>query len=499
MNSNTKKTYTFTYDDNGNITSISVNGTVQNRYKYDDIGQLTREDNVASGRTYVYTYDNAGNILTKKIYSIAAATATPSSLISTLTYTYGNESWGDQLTKYNGTTITYDAIGNPLSYYNGLRYVFTWKNGRQLSTINGAATLSFEYNEEGIRTSKTANGVEHIYHLNGSTIVAEEWSNKLLIYLYDANGAPIGMQYRTTSYAEGVFETYWFEKNLQGDIVAVYNDAGTLLVTYTYDAWGYLLSTQYYNSGASTAVQYNPFRYRGYYRDSETGFYYLNSRYYDPNTGRFINADGYASTGQGLLGNNMYAYCLNCATNGIDPNGEDAIWLQDKNSVASMGHTGLLIQDNNGKWWHFYWGANRNGSKGKKGTGNILMRYEGNLNLYAINDFYKEHYGNEYEAMIYFKGDFSKSVSYAKKLDEKGYNFLFNNCMEVSTDVLKQGKFKNNDAYYKLFLTKMRTVAVPNIAYRRMQTFHSSVQFWDSTPWYLKSGVISPAKAVLLY
>ena len=77
---------------------------------------------------------------------------------------------------------------------------------------------------------------------------------------YDASGSPIGMQYRTTSYAEGVFDTYWFEKNLQGDIVAVYNDAGTLLVTYTYDAWGYLLSTQYYNSGVSTAAQYNPFR-----------------------------------------------------------------------------------------------------------------------------------------------------------------------------------------------------------------------------------------------
>ena len=322
VNSNTKKTYTFTYDDNGNITSIKVNGTEQNRYKYDDIGQLVREDNVASGRTYVYSYDDAGNILTKDIYSITAANITPSSLISTMTYTYGNASWGDQLTKYNNISLTYDAIGNPLSYYNGLSYTFTWKNGRQLSTINGAATLSFEYNADGIRTSKTANGTEHIYHLNGSTIVAEEWGNKLLIYLYDASGSPVGMQYRTTSYAEGVFDTYWFEKNLQGDIVAVYSDAGTLLVTYTYDAWGYQLSTQYYNSGSGTAVQYNPFRYRGYYRDSETGFYYLNSRYYDPSTGRFINADGYVSTGQDLTGYNMYAYCGNNPVNRTDPIGQ---------------------------------------------------------------------------------------------------------------------------------------------------------------------------------
>ena len=135
------------------------------------------------------------------------------------------------------------------------------------------------------------------------------------------------MQYRTTSYAEGVFDTYWFEKNLQGDIVAVYNDAGTLLVTYAYDAWGYLLSTKYSNGGASTAAQYNPFRYRGYYRDSETGFYYLNSRYYDPNTGRFVNADGYVSTGQGLRGYNMYSYCNNNPVMYIDGSGNFPAWV----------------------------------------------------------------------------------------------------------------------------------------------------------------------------
>ena len=98
------------------------------------------------------------------------------------------------------------------------------------------------------------------------------------MYLYEADGSPIGMQYRNTSYAEGVFDTYWFEKNLQGDIVAVYNQAGTKLIAYTYDAWGNA-SITYSNGGASTTATYNPFRYRGYYFDSESGFYYLNSRY----------------------------------------------------------------------------------------------------------------------------------------------------------------------------------------------------------------------------
>ena len=128
-------------------------------------------------------------------------------------------------------------------------------------------------------------------------------------YIYDANSV-IGMIYHNTTMAVSAFEYYFFEKNLQGDIVAVYNATGTKLVAYTYDAWGNVTTT-YYNGGASTAAQYNGFRYRGYYYDSETGLYYLNSRYYDPATGRFINADGYISTGQGLAGFNMYSYCNN--------------------------------------------------------------------------------------------------------------------------------------------------------------------------------------------
>ena len=158
------------------------------------------------------------------------------------------------------------------------------------------------------------NGVEHTYHLSGSQIVAEEWGSNLCVYLYDADGSPIGMQYRTTSMAKGDFYTFWFEKNLQGDIVAVYNESGTKVYTYQYDAWGNCtVSTE---SGATTSQKrivrtLNPFRYRGYYYDYDTGLYYLQSRYYVPQWGRFLNADGYVSTGTGLLGYNMYAYCNN--------------------------------------------------------------------------------------------------------------------------------------------------------------------------------------------
>ena len=113
-------------------------------------------------------------------------------------------------------------------------------------------------------------------------------------------------------------KTYYFEKNLQGDIVALYSANGTLLVTYSYTAWG---QTFYTPNGAPTQAVNNPFRYRGYYYDKDLDIYYLNSRYYDQYVGRFISADAYVSTGQGFVGYNMYAYCNNNPVMLVDPHG----------------------------------------------------------------------------------------------------------------------------------------------------------------------------------
>lgn len=310
--------YNFTYDANGNITKITLSTGAEYRYVYDDIGQLIREDNSTLNRTYVYSYDDAGNIVYKKTYALTAAGATPSTLYSTYSYGY-TDSWGDLLTSYRGVSFTYDEIGNPLTYYNGSSYTFTWENGRRLKTASvGSNTLTFTYNHDGIRTSKTVNGVVHNYTVSGSLILTEEWGTNLVVYLYDANGAPIGMRYRTSSMAEGVFYTFWFEKNAQGDVVAVYNETGTKVLSYTYDAWGNKTTTVHNSSGSNSYAQYNAITYRGYYYDAETGFYYLQSRYYDPTTGRFINADSFTSTGQGILGYNMFSYCRNNPVNGKD-------------------------------------------------------------------------------------------------------------------------------------------------------------------------------------
>ena len=210
-----------------------------------------------------------------------------------------------------------------MSYYNGNSYTFTWENGRQLATVSSDDfELEFVYNDEGIRTQKIVNDSEiHTYHLSGTDIIAEEWGSNLIVYLYDSGGSPMGMQYHRNSMDVGEFYTFWFEKNLQGDIVAVYNSAGIKVISYSYDAWGNCITKHHNLTGTNSYATFNPFRYRGYYYDSELGFYYLNSRYYDPAVGRFINADEYINANGGLIGFNMFAYCNNMPVNNYDPSG----------------------------------------------------------------------------------------------------------------------------------------------------------------------------------
>ena len=182
--------------------------------------------------------------------------------------------------------------------------------------------MSFTYNDGGIRTSKTVNGVTTTYYLDGSRIVGEETNGNITVYFYDSLGLPIGFGYHASTYASGAFDVYWYEKNLQGDIVAVYNHAGEILVSYVYDAWG---NYQMVDEGdvIPGAAMSNPFTYRGYYYDNDLGLYYLNSRYYDAGIGRFISADdsSYLGLGGNLSSYNLYAYCGNNPVMGYDPIG----------------------------------------------------------------------------------------------------------------------------------------------------------------------------------
>ena len=175
-----------------------------------------------------------------------------------------------------------------------------------------------------MRISKTVNGVVHEYIYDGDLLISEQFGDTLLIYVYDEAGSPIGFKYRTTGYAIGAFDSYVFEKNLQGDIVAIYNTSGTAVATYKYDAWGNVISA------TGTMASVNPFRYRGYYYDTETGFYYVSSRYYDPEVGRYLNADSVmAGVGGSVQGYNLFAYCFNNPVNMSDSSGHWPQWIKD--------------------------------------------------------------------------------------------------------------------------------------------------------------------------
>ena len=315
-------TYTYTYDGSGNITRISYSDGNEITYEYDNLDQHIRENNSLLNRTYTYEYDNAGNIEEKRVYALTPKNVEPTELIYTYSYGYTNEAWGDQLTSFNGTNITYDELGNPINYYTGDH--FTWQGRRLVKVEDLLNTLTFTYDDNGIRQSKTVNGVTTNYYWSGSMLIAEETEGVCIVYLYDDTGAPIGFQYRTPGYAEDVWDTYLYEKNLQGDIIAVYNLAGEKLVSYTYDAWGNFTTT-YHNGGASTTATKNNFRYRSYYYDTDLGLYYLMSRYYDSNTGRFISPDTSSvvtATPAALTDKNLYAYCDNNPVMRVDEGGE---------------------------------------------------------------------------------------------------------------------------------------------------------------------------------
>ena len=285
------------YDSNGRLVKILDSGsstTTRAIYGYDQQGQLTSA--MVGGTNYEYTYDTAGNIQSKKVGST-----------TTNYYTYGNSAWRDLLTAYNGGSITYSG-GNPTKYYYGS--TFTWTQGRRLATAKvGSTNISYAYDMAGVRSSKTVGSTTYKYTTLSGLVTRQTGGNATIDFVYDESNQPLAMKYNG--------KVYYYVLNAQGDVVRIVNSSRSTVASYTYDPWGKIISS------SGTLADINPLRYRGYYYDSETGFYYLQSRYYDPEIGRFINADSYASTdATGLLSTNMFAYCENDPVNRSDPSGE---------------------------------------------------------------------------------------------------------------------------------------------------------------------------------
>ena len=313
--------FTYTYDNMGNIIKVedTITGNVID-YKYDLLGRLVREDNQKLNKSKTWTYANNGNIQNE--YSSSYTTGSLQNP-NTIQYWYLSD-YPDRLTEYNGKKITYDAAGN-ITSYDGK--TFGWLYNRLSSISNSTVNMRFIYDGFGRRTEKSGGGstVQYIYSQNkliGERRITSSGTFELY-YLYSGDEI-IGFTYKNKS--------YYYLKNAQGDIIRLYNSANSVVATYVYDAWG---NHKVYNSSgventSSTWVgNINPIRYRGYYYDVETGLFWCNSRYYNPEWGRWISPDSIEYLDpQSINGLNLYAYCNNNPVMYSDPDGHLPKWAQ---------------------------------------------------------------------------------------------------------------------------------------------------------------------------
>lgn len=321
----------YTYDEEDRIITYADNKDAEYEYEYDAQGQVIRENR--SGTITLYEYDAYGNVTAKGRTTSSDGKLDTSSPLNTL-YQYDTGD-PDKLISYtvpgsNGPVtynFAYDELGNPTTHKS---LSVEWTKGRMLKKYG---KHHFEYNESGIRTARyfntTVDGervtVRYDYELEGTKVVRMLYRDRngvenILIPLYDTADSPIGIIYNN--------ERYWFAKNLQGDILSIYNDSGEEVVRYRYNAWG-VPSVKVDSSGISLAV-INPFRYRGYLYDNEYSLYYLQSRYYDPEIGRFISPEPNIDEGgfdlsAKALAYNTFTYCANNPIVYKDDTGEGLI------------------------------------------------------------------------------------------------------------------------------------------------------------------------------
>lgn len=313
------------YDSQNRITATGYYG-IDDYYKYDKNGQLIYADNYLDDCTSTFSYDSRGNILKVDKYKHNNENHTLDNLdnktvLTSKTFSYSNDEWKDELTAVNGTPLTYDENGNVLTYGNKK---FTWNTGRNLeSIVDGNNKYSYTYDETGIRTSKTVNGKTTYYNTKDGVIFSQTDGTDTIYFQYDNNGAPLGFVWNGTQYL--------YLTNQMGDVISITDAHGNEIVQYDYDPWGkcnFIEPMIADEKFANNIANINPIRYRGYYLDSETDYYYLQSRYYDPDICRFINADlpeVSTITKSEYSGLNSFSYCNNNPLNITDKNGQLSI------------------------------------------------------------------------------------------------------------------------------------------------------------------------------
>lgn len=333
--------YVYTYDKYNNITNIMgyENNVLvyQEDNTYDSYNQITMQYVLANGKEIgsEYLYDVRGNILT--YYVLDAST---DEMLCSYNFYYCQTGNKNKLVKVESLTtneeynIVYSTNGEPNLY---LGWTITYDMRNITTLLNTDYEINYTYNASGIRISKVVTKNNNItsteYILDGTNIIKEIRSgenNAILQYFYDSNGEIVGFTYNNVKYL--------YLKNLQKDIIGIVDSNNNIVVKYYYNAYGRIINT-IDTSGISLST-INPFRYRGYYQDDETGWYYLNSRYYDVKTLRFITMDDISCLGSNgnILSYNLYSYCENNPVIRVDSEG-DAWWIIIPIVIGIIGAT----------------------------------------------------------------------------------------------------------------------------------------------------------------
>ena len=328
---------------------LTVDGTQRQSLAYDAMARCTKETVTLPGgrkRENCFTYGTLRHLTdTDSLPEGAVSTVQTQDL-----FTYRTDGWKDQLLSWNGKSYAYDAGGNP-TVLRGM--ALTWGEGRRLKRIAATAgEVTFAYDSDGKRVKKTSGNTETKYYYNGSTLsglvrttTGNTGTTKTTVqFVYDAEGKPFLLRLNGKT-------DYFYLYNGLGDVVGLVDSSNKVVVRYQYNSWGKVTSSED-TSGVSLATL-NPFCYRKYVYDPETGLYCLGSRYYDPEVGRFVNADDtdvIFAKPQELYHKNLYVYCYNNPVVRRDIQGYFWETLFD---IVSLGTSVVEVCVNPGDPWNW--------------------------------------------------------------------------------------------------------------------------------------------------
>ena len=320
------ETDVYSYDNMGNIFAFqkySGNNLIfQIDYIYDEFSRLIRENNLSYGRTFTYYYDNEGNITAKNEYLYTTSQVLPNTPVSSHFYSY-NPTYPNQLSSFDNQICAYDSVGNPTTYRDK---TMRWIRGTLLNrVIDGSTTIILDYDGFKHRIKKQTGSETTYYNYIDNQLIIEQKSSGVITYLYSHQGV-IG--FVLSDFNSPFDGTYFYEKNIQQDVIVIRDINNSIKAKYVYDAWGnhkVLNPNGTENTSLDFIGNINPIRYRSYYYDTDLKMYWLTTRYYDPEVGRFISPDHYSYLDYKTLhGLNLYAYSKNNPVMYYDPNGHFA-------------------------------------------------------------------------------------------------------------------------------------------------------------------------------